>query len=226
MEIHKPKPVHSLREFVSEIGVVVFGIAIALTGEQVLEGLHWHHVVETEREALKVDIQSQLSVVQARVLQKDCVSRRLGEIDQIFDRHHTGAEIRLRGPIGRPQNLASGREAWSIAISSQAASHMTLHEQTTYGAAYSNYENLSRLRVDADAEWVTLSALDKPERLDAASWSALFLTFQRLKAVEDRISVVAPYVLSDENVGYKPQQAVLKDVLTDPYSQAFCRPII
>lgn len=37
VDIHKPKPVHSIREFLSEIGVIVVGIAIALTGEQLVE---------------------------------------------------------------------------------------------------------------------------------------------------------------------------------------------
>ena len=33
MDIHKPKPVHNLREFLSEIGVIVCGIVIALGSE-------------------------------------------------------------------------------------------------------------------------------------------------------------------------------------------------
>jgi len=37
MDIHKPKPVHSWREFLSEILVVVTGIAIALAGEQAIQ---------------------------------------------------------------------------------------------------------------------------------------------------------------------------------------------
>ncbi len=37
MDIHKPKPVHSWREFATEIGIVVIGIAIALGGEQIIE---------------------------------------------------------------------------------------------------------------------------------------------------------------------------------------------
>jgi hypothetical protein len=56
MDIHKPKPVHSLREFLSEIAVVVCGIAIALTGEQVIEALHRNAEVREAREALQAEI--------------------------------------------------------------------------------------------------------------------------------------------------------------------------
>jgi len=40
MEIHKPIPIHSWRELLTEIGVIVIGVAIALAGEQTVEWLH------------------------------------------------------------------------------------------------------------------------------------------------------------------------------------------
>jgi hypothetical protein len=43
VEIHKPKPAHNLREFFSEVAVVLVGIVIALAGEQMLISLEWHH---------------------------------------------------------------------------------------------------------------------------------------------------------------------------------------
>ncbi len=32
VEIHKPKPIHSFREFLAELGTIVLGICIALAG--------------------------------------------------------------------------------------------------------------------------------------------------------------------------------------------------
>jgi hypothetical protein len=37
MDIHKPKPIHNFREFLSEIGVIVCGVLIALILEQAVE---------------------------------------------------------------------------------------------------------------------------------------------------------------------------------------------
>lgn len=34
MEVHRPKPVHRWRELFKEVGVIVIGVAIALTGEE------------------------------------------------------------------------------------------------------------------------------------------------------------------------------------------------
>jgi len=60
MDIHKPRPVHSWREFLSEICVIVTGIAIALTGEQVVEAIHWHHKVEATEASIKAELGNDL----------------------------------------------------------------------------------------------------------------------------------------------------------------------
>ena len=56
MEIHKPKPVHSWRELLTEIGVVVIGVAIALAAEQAVEWLHWQHRVADARAAILIEV--------------------------------------------------------------------------------------------------------------------------------------------------------------------------
>jgi len=66
MDIHKPKPVHSWREFLSEIAVIVCGILIALAGEQVVEAFHWRHEVEAQREALRSEARDNLSAAAYR----------------------------------------------------------------------------------------------------------------------------------------------------------------
>jgi hypothetical protein len=50
LEIHKPKPVHNWRELTSEVGVIVVGIIIALSAEQFLERLEWHHKISRAEE--------------------------------------------------------------------------------------------------------------------------------------------------------------------------------
>lgn len=45
MDIHKPKRLHNLREFASEVVVIVVGVAIALGGEQAVGAVHWRNQV-------------------------------------------------------------------------------------------------------------------------------------------------------------------------------------
>lgn len=56
MEIHKPKPVHNWRELLTEIGVIVIGVAIALAGEQTVEYFHHRSQLGTARRELAAEL--------------------------------------------------------------------------------------------------------------------------------------------------------------------------
>ncbi len=56
MEIHKPKPSHNLREFVSEVAVIILGIAIALAGEQALSRLESRHKMNLVSEEMRQEV--------------------------------------------------------------------------------------------------------------------------------------------------------------------------
>jgi hypothetical protein len=56
LEIHKPKPSHTLREFLSEVAVVLLGIVIALAGEQTLLSLESRHKIRLVAEEMRQEI--------------------------------------------------------------------------------------------------------------------------------------------------------------------------
>jgi len=53
LEFHRPKPLHSLREFLSEVAVVLLGIVIALAGEQALLSLESRHKIRLVAEEMR-----------------------------------------------------------------------------------------------------------------------------------------------------------------------------
>ena len=56
MEIHKPRPVHSWREFLSEIAVVVIGVVIALSAEQMLQRLELSAKVRHAEQEMRIEL--------------------------------------------------------------------------------------------------------------------------------------------------------------------------
>ncbi|HTT84366.1 MAG TPA: hypothetical protein VMF67_12870 [Rhizomicrobium sp.] len=225
MHVHKPKTVHSLREFLSEIAIIVVGIVIALSGEQALEALHWRHEVEVEREALLSDIREQLRMVAMRRAQQVCVDRRLDDLAAIFGRHARGESLGLLGPVGRPQNASVENAIWDIAVSSQAASHMAFDERSKFSGAFANFENLRRLEAEADRAWVDLSVLDHPEQLSEGDWVELRRAFAEARETEGRIRFILPYVLRSWNLGQPVARVTARATLVQDYSRAFCRPL-
>jgi len=55
MEIHKPKPFHTLREFLKEYAIIVLGVATALAAEQTVEYLHHR----SELRAVRIDLEEE-----------------------------------------------------------------------------------------------------------------------------------------------------------------------
>src|SRR5689334_9592983 len=56
VEFHKPKPVHNWREFLSEVGVVVLGVCIALAAEQAVEWWRWRDQVAQARGVIATEM--------------------------------------------------------------------------------------------------------------------------------------------------------------------------
>ena len=52
MDIHKPKPWHSAREFLKEYVIIVVGVLTALAAESGVEWLHWRHLAAQHAEEL------------------------------------------------------------------------------------------------------------------------------------------------------------------------------
>lgn len=49
MEIHKPKPWHTVREFLKEYAIIVLSVITALAAEQAVEWLNWQHLSPPRR---------------------------------------------------------------------------------------------------------------------------------------------------------------------------------
>jgi hypothetical protein len=64
----------------SEISVVVLGILIALSGEQLIEMLHWHHQLKDTETSLTHELASNIEDSIARMRTMGCLERRLDEI--------------------------------------------------------------------------------------------------------------------------------------------------
>ena len=81
MEIHRPKPAGNLREFLSEVAVVVVGIVIALAAEQVVQSFDWRHKVRLADEQMRNEIAGDDGPqVYERIALAPCLNELLGGI--------------------------------------------------------------------------------------------------------------------------------------------------
>jgi len=206
MHIHQPKAVHGWRELLSEIGVIVIGIAIALVGEQVVEAFHWHHEVETERGALRDEVRANLGSAAYREAERPCVDKRLVGLQEIFRRQAKGLPLDLRAPITRPPLSIASTGSWEIALSGQALGHMPHREKLAFSDAFDSYKAFNQLRNEEDATWRRLELINHADMLGAGDWVALHEAFGEAAALNSRMKSLTAYVLGPAALGERPAQ--------------------
>jgi hypothetical protein len=220
---HHPHPVHSWPEFLREIGVVVIGVLLALSAEQIVEAFHWRHEVEVEREALRSEVRYNLATAAFRLSQQACIDARLTQVAEVFRRHAHGEALGLKGPVARPPFWGATTGSWDIAVAGQALGHMGQKEKLAFSDAFDTYRMFKNLREEEDADWRRLALLDRPDLLDANDWSRLHETWGDLVGMNNRIHSITDDMLHGESMGERPSKFEGDE---SDLHKAFCAPLI
>jgi hypothetical protein len=157
VEIHKPKPIHSWREFAVELLTIVMGILIALGAEALVE----HHRTERAVGFSRADFIDELSrnrgevaanLEQARVLQ--------GQLNQVL---LSGAKfVAGKGPpLGGVQVARDfvwpKSAAWAGALSTKVMGDFPHDEGRAVAKAYSEQEAFIALQRSEQTVWFGLA---------------------------------------------------------------------
>ena len=146
MEIHKPKPVHNWRELLSEVGVVVIGIVIALSLEEGLRALHDRGIASEAREAVRQEIRQNLSFMSGRLETQPCIERRLDEVGSLLESSREG-ELKTRPNwVSQPSVYFLSNQRWQAATGSGRISLLTTDEQGSLGVFRSSILGSTTLR--------------------------------------------------------------------------------
>jgi hypothetical protein len=185
MDIHKPKPVHSWQEFLSEILVIVVGITIALSGEQAVEWLHWRSEVAETRAALRAEIGRDLDSLNFVIGEEPCIARRLAEAGGALG--VPGAPP-LKLPLGQPQFPNMPNAAWEVARASGVMAHFPEEEAAQYRAIFTELE-WTKARIDEQrSDWAILSALDLGAPMTPALQAELLPTLAHARVVANKFA--------------------------------------
>jgi hypothetical protein len=136
MHIHKPKPLHGVREFVSEISVIVVGILIALALEQTVESLHWRHKVQQADVRLRADLQYDITFAAQFDILQPCAEAYLDRIQTDLVKRDAVDITRLY-EFGPPFDRGAWESvAWESAVASQIGDHIDNDRFQTYSEAF------------------------------------------------------------------------------------------
>lgn len=158
MDIHKPKPVHSWREFASEIAVIVIGICIALIGEQIIEKIHERIVAGEAREQIENELATDFAILNNRTREEPCIARRLEALDRTIAAAGTPAYVAPKW-IGKPASWDNQIGRWQAASQSGRVALLPKKEQGLMSFIYSQIAALQAVQADEPTQWSQLQAL-------------------------------------------------------------------
>lgn len=142
MHIHKPRPLHSIREFLSEISVIVVGVLIALALEQVVEYLNWSHKVAQAEVRLDADLKIDSSSASQYPILKPCADAYLDRMQADLLKHDA-ADMRRLYDFGPPFSTRQWRVvAWGSAVASQIGDHIPDGRYQVYAEAFQGANRL------------------------------------------------------------------------------------
>lgn len=174
MEIHKPKPVHNWRELLSEIGVIVIGVLIALGAEQAVEAIHWHNQVADARTEITTEIAKNLRAGLQRMQTFDCNAGQLDSLAQILDAASRSGVLPPVGPILAPSLNTWPHGVWDSTIASQTAAHFPREDFANLTNIYSDVGRAQYRDLSSSEAWAEISTMSGAGRkLDGASEAEL-----------------------------------------------------
>jgi len=174
VEFHKPKPVHNWRELLTEIGVVVIGVCIALAAEQAVEWWHWRGQVAEARGVIATEMAQNLVGAVIRLRTQGCIERRLDALTDIVDGASRSGQLPPVGDIGQPPLRQWRSGAWESLVAAETATHFPRQQLANMASLYQlvvRMEGLTQLDLQA---WNALYPMIGPgRRLDPTSEAEL-----------------------------------------------------
>jgi len=135
MHFHLPKPLHGWRQLAGEVGIIVLGVLIALTFEQLADEWQWQHKVAVVRRALMGELGNDRARWEYDMSKVRCLTN---EVDQVDHWNQAGATgVRPATPMLEAGGFFWMHSAnWNLATGSQTLDHFPVDEQLALAALY------------------------------------------------------------------------------------------
>jgi|SRR5215469_13078178 len=167
MHFHLPKPVHGWRAFVGEIGIIVFGVLIALSAEQAVDAWHWSQRVAVVRNSIMRELGNDRARWEVNIAWDSCALREMDEVDRWAE----GAPGRAAPHIPAlldPKTFWMHSASWTLATTSQTLAHFPIEEQLAFASLYDGIAHReAELEKESDEVHRVLSLIPLADDLSA-----------------------------------------------------------
>jgi hypothetical protein len=182
------KPIHSWREFLREVGIIVLGVAIALAADETVDNWNWHREVSIVEDSLDDELADSLFAAEERIKIADCQHRTLDALDELADKSRGTLVIR-NTPVSR--NRVWGSASWDAAVASGAIAHMPHDTRNAYSVLFSFVRLFRDLNIRQQELWATIGAYRRPRPLTETSRERFVEAVAQLRSLTGTMNLAA-----------------------------------
>jgi hypothetical protein len=159
MDIHKPKPIHSIRDFLGEIGTITLGILIALALEAAVVDYQHRRLVDHARDDMRAELASNRKLLGMTVASGHKVQPALDQVVAFLEARAAGKaatapDVSLNGNFA-----ALSDAAWQSTVATQALAYMPADQAQTLSRAYAAAHGFDAFEDQVERQWFELAAL-------------------------------------------------------------------
>jgi hypothetical protein len=162
MHVHLPKALHDWRELAREVAIIVIGVLIALTAEQLVDSWHWRHKVAAATDAMRHELLwDDGPQIYQRAAMYPCIAKQLDAIRAAVEAGEGRPEVSdlIRGYW--VQSLSYDNVAHEAADTSDITSHIPTAQLEPFTLAYAIMPFLDRTAATEAVDSARLRAFQR-----------------------------------------------------------------
>jgi hypothetical protein len=139
--------------------IIVVGVLTALGAEAIVENVHERRLSAEAKEAVRDEINVNVTGYASRMQAEPCVTRRIQEIRDLLDAAEARKSYTPPAFIGGPLEPGINTSRWAAATAGGRTSLLSSKEQRQFGNFYSRFQHLELRQEQEYQTWLTLRAL-------------------------------------------------------------------
>ena len=183
MDIHKPKPWHSIREFLKEYVIIVVGVLTALGAEQVVQAIDWQRRVADAERDMRSELAEDAQHAFGRLTATDCATAQFKALRTVLVNNRDAGTPIL--PMKRYDFFPITTwltDTWDNARGLQLTGHMPTQRLHQYESAFFLAGRLRDLQHEQQALGSTVDTLAvNGGRISPAERDRLFVAVEALE---------------------------------------------
>lgn len=208
MHFHLPKPLHSWREFVGEVGIIVIGVLIALSAEQLVESWHWRGEVREADSRMREEMGYDLANAYERFAIDPCLRPRLAELrDELLRTEPMWSDSRAQfaddiyksgfPSVYRTPNRPWLQASWLTALNGEVLGHFRPDRAQQLAELFDEVALLEQIQAAEVDTAATLGDLAFGGPISPAERRANLKVVAKLDALDARIMFLSHTLVAD-----------------------------